>query len=247
VLVAASVVPVVLFYAQYLSWSGDYSWDALPHIRNTGAVPAVAPWLDSIRHKRAARALVAVALSGIVGRPRAQRGVLGSMDKAVAAGTHRVARNPNRDGAAIDDHGRGNCDSCMRTVRAPVAPGVFAARRHWWLARILRGRRLAGGGNRRRLVPLHRTSPRHGAATLPTGALRLVGARRGDSGKLAVLYCALIAVLTGRVRGCGAGDAIGLRVEVALRAQSQPPGPIWGSSLLPFHWLLLAILASACT
>jgi hypothetical protein len=199
VLVVASVVPVVLFYARYLSWSGDYSWG--PRYL-TFAIPVlflpVAHWLDSIRHKRSARALVAVVLcAGIVAQ------ALGSAvywDQWIRLS--RQARiewlgNPNRDGAAIDDHGRGNCDSCIEDMFGHQwLPAFSPLAGHWWLARHLAAGddwpAAAGDAPWSRYTTLRLDTARdfYRKARFDWWALDA-----GESGKLSGLYCALIAVL----------------------------------------------------
>ncbi|MBP9086101.1 MAG: hypothetical protein KBG15_08280 [Kofleriaceae bacterium] len=118
-MIVAIVIPPLLFYSGFLSWSGDYAWG--PRYLVFAMAPlylGVAYFFDS-QPTRLARWLVRgiIAVSVVVQ-------LLG----AAVFWDHwiRIARKaniewlgqPNRTGAAIAEKGRGHCDSCFEDMHA---------------------------------------------------------------------------------------------------------------------------------
>lgn len=117
IVVLAVVVPPLLFYARFLSWSGDYCWG--PRYLVYACAPLLlllAPWLDRER-SRVCRWLVRGTLAVSIAVQ-----LLGASlfwDHWIRLS--REARiewlgNPNRSGAAIAEKGRGHCDSCIEDM-----------------------------------------------------------------------------------------------------------------------------------
>lgn len=137
VVVLAVVIPPLLFYARFLSWSGDYCWG--PRYLVFAIAPLsllLAPWLD---HER-----------GRLGRWFV-RGVIGASIAIQLLGASifwdhwiRLSREariewlgrPNRAGAVIPEQGRGHCDSCFEDMFGHQwLPPFSPIAGHAWLLR----------------------------------------------------------------------------------------------------------------
>ena len=138
---ALTVLPPLVFYGMFLSWAGDYAWGPryLTYLLPVALLPAVL-WLDDLtRESRRwlARALVAfVVVAGVCVQ------ILGAAfywDHYI-----RISMNvrqqwlgtPNRAGAAIEERGRGHCDSCFEDMHGHQwLPPFSPIDGHWWMLR----------------------------------------------------------------------------------------------------------------
>ncbi len=122
-MITATVVPPLLFYSCFLSWSGDYAWG--PRYLVFAMAPlylGVAYYFDS-QHCRAPARLARWLVRGIIAVS-----VVIQLLGASVFWDHwiRIARKaniewlgePNRAGAAIEEKGRGHCDSCFEDMHA---------------------------------------------------------------------------------------------------------------------------------
>lgn len=117
VIVLATIVPPLVFYAKFLSWSGDYAWG--PRYLVYALAPALlplAPWFATAGG-RARRWFIRVVVAVSVAIQ-----LLGSAifwdDWILIARQARIEwlGSPNRKGAAIAEAGRGHCDSCFEDM-----------------------------------------------------------------------------------------------------------------------------------
>ncbi|MDX2092513.1 MAG: hypothetical protein SFX73_31910 [Kofleriaceae bacterium] len=142
--VLAVVLPPLMFYGRFLSWSGDYCWG--PRYLVFAIAPLsilLAPWRETVagrwKHwlvRLVVAASVAVQLLGA------------SLFWDHWIRLSREARlewlgNPNRAGAAIAEAGRGHCDSCFEDMFGhqwlpPLSP---IAGHQWLLGHLLTGDR----------------------------------------------------------------------------------------------------------
>lgn len=136
-IVLAVVVPPLLFYARFLSWSGDYCWG--PRYLLYALAPLsllMAPWLDRDRG-RLCRWLV----RGVLAVSVAVQLLGASLFWDHWIRLSREARiewlgNPNRAGAAIAERGRGHCDSCFEDMFGHQwLPPFSPIAGHLWLLR----------------------------------------------------------------------------------------------------------------
>ncbi len=116
-IVLAVVVPPLVFYARFLSWSGDYCWG--PRYLVYAIAPLslmLAPWLD-----RESSRLRRWVIRGVLATSVAIQLLGASVFWDHWIRLSREARiewlgNPNRAGAVIAERGRGHCDSCFEDM-----------------------------------------------------------------------------------------------------------------------------------
>jgi 4-amino-4-deoxy-L-arabinose transferase-like glycosyltransferase len=139
VVVLAVVTPPLLFYARFLSWSGDYAWG--PRYLVFALAPlllGLAPWFATAPGRARRWVVRGVVTASVVVQ------LLG----AALFSDHwiRIAHDaraqwlgePDRRGAAIAEAGRGHCDSCFEDMHGHQWLPPFAPiSGHFWLARHL--------------------------------------------------------------------------------------------------------------
>ena len=142
-LIVATVVPPVLFYSRFLSWSGDYAWG--PRY----LVFAMAPMYLGIAHVLHASTMDTVTrVAGWCVRGVFALSVAVQLLGASVFWDHwiRISRKaniewlgaPNRSGAAIAEAGRGHCDSCFEDMHGHQwLPPLSPLYGQLWLVRSL--------------------------------------------------------------------------------------------------------------
>ena len=192
VVVLAVVVPPLLFYARFLSWSGDYCWG--PRYLVYAIAPLsilLAPWLEQLAC-RVRRWLVRVVVAASVVVQ-----LLGASlfwDHWIRLS--REARlewlgNPNRRGAAIAEAGRGHCDTCFEDMYGHqwLPPFSPIAGHAWLLAHALPGdswedARASAPWGRYTTLPLTRARSIYEAVRFDWWALDA----SGDTAPVAIVY-----------------------------------------------------------
>lgn len=135
----AMVVPVVLIYATYRSWSGDYAWGPRFFVWAVPAVLVPIAWFVEAATTRWRRAV----LAGVVGLGIAVQ-VLGSalywdhFIRIAIDAKNQWLGDPDRSGSYIATRGRPHCDSCFEdTYEVLWTPPFQPIRGHWWLVKSL--------------------------------------------------------------------------------------------------------------
>jgi len=138
ILIAACVVPIVIFYACFLSWSGDYAWG--PRYLSFG-IPAVMllvpPWLDRLHGRRVARSAVYfVFVVGICVQVLGSAVFCNHWIRLSRAARIQWLGNPNRAGAPVAEAGRGHCDWCFEDMFGHQwLPAFSQIAGHAWMVR----------------------------------------------------------------------------------------------------------------
>ncbi|MBI4510016.1 MAG: hypothetical protein HY698_10310 [Deltaproteobacteria bacterium] len=137
-----TVLPVVLFYSRFLSWSGDYCYG--PRYL-TAVVPVllvpIAPWLESLAEQRNARrvawlALGALAAAGLLVQALGNAFYWDHYIRIAMKARTEWLGQPNRAGAAVPERDRGHCDSCFEDMHGHQwLPAFSPIEGHAWLLR----------------------------------------------------------------------------------------------------------------
>jgi hypothetical protein len=133
----AVVLPTLLVYCTYRSWSGDYAWGPRFFVWAVPVVLVGLAWFDvSTRLRKLALAVVVAAGIAV--------NVLGSalywdhFIRIAIDAKNQWLGQPNRTGAYIPEKGRGHCDSCFEdTYHLLWTPAFQPIRGHWWLVKSL--------------------------------------------------------------------------------------------------------------
>jgi hypothetical protein len=138
---ALTVVPPLLVYGRFLSWAGDYAWGPryLTYLLPVMLLPAVL-WIDDlVTASRRWLARSAVAFVVVVGIAVQLLGAAFYWDHYIRISMKTRQQwlgTPNRGGAAIDERGRGHCDSCFEDMHGHQwLPPFSPIDGHWWMLR----------------------------------------------------------------------------------------------------------------
>lgn len=133
------VVPVVLVYATYRSWSGDYAWGPRFFVWAVPVVLIPIAWFVDRATTRLRRAILVVVVALGVGVQVLGASLYWDHFIRIAIETkNQWLGNPNRAGAYIPAKGRGHCDSCFEdTYELLWTPAFQPIRGHWWLVKSL--------------------------------------------------------------------------------------------------------------
>jgi hypothetical protein len=135
--IAAVGLPPLLFYANFLSWSGDYCWGPryLMYLVPLLWLPAVVSLLPQLR--RLGRvALVTLAALGLTVQLLGAAFYWDHWIRIGMAARTTWLGSPNRSGAALPVNAGGKCDSCFEDMFGHQwLPPLSPIAGHWWLAR----------------------------------------------------------------------------------------------------------------
>ena len=136
--IALMVVPTLLVYCSYRSWSGDYAWG--PRYFVWCVPPLLVPlaWFVD-RATRARRwLLAAIVTAGVVVQLLGIALYWDHFIRIASDAKNQWLGQPNRRGAYIAERGRGHCDSCFEdTYELLWTPAFQPIRGQWWLLESL--------------------------------------------------------------------------------------------------------------
>ena len=134
----AMVVPTLLVYCTYRSWSGDYAWG--PRYFVWAVPPLLVPiaWFVD-RLTRARRVVLGAVVAAGVAVQLLGCALYWDHFIRIATDTkNQWLGQPNRRGAYIAERGRGHCDSCFEdTYDLLWTPAFQPIRGQWWLLKSL--------------------------------------------------------------------------------------------------------------
>ncbi len=136
--IALMVVPTVLVYCSYRSWSGDYAWG--PRYFVWAVPPLLVPiaWFVDRMTKLRRVVLVVVVTAGVTVQLLGIALYWDHFIRIANDAKNQWLGQPNRRGAYIAERGRGHCDSCFEdTYELLWTPAFQPIRGHWWLLKSL--------------------------------------------------------------------------------------------------------------
>lgn len=138
---AVLVVPTLVVYCTYRSWSGDYAWGPRYFVWTVPVLLVGLAWfVDHL--SRWKRALVAAVVAAGIAVQLLGSALYWDHFIRIAIDTkNQWLGRPNRSGAYIPEKGRGHCDSCFEdTYEILWTPAFHPIKGHWWLVKsIARG------------------------------------------------------------------------------------------------------------
>lgn len=135
----AMVVPIVLVYSTYRSWSGDYAWGPRFFVWAVPVLLVPLAWFIDRSASRWRRAVLVAVVAGGIGVQ-----VLGSalywdhFIRIAITAKNQWLGQPDRSGSYIPEKGRGHCDSCFEdTYELLWTPPFSPIRGNYWLLKAM--------------------------------------------------------------------------------------------------------------
>ncbi|HEX4450990.1 MAG TPA: hypothetical protein VH143_08985 [Kofleriaceae bacterium] len=136
--IVAMVIPTLIVYCTYRSWSGDYAWG--PRYFVWAVPPLLVPiaWFVDRMTKLRKAALIAIVALGVAVQLLGLALYWDHFIRLASDAKNQWLGQPNRRGAYIAERGRGHCDSCFEdTYDVLWLPAFQPIRGHIWLLESL--------------------------------------------------------------------------------------------------------------